>query len=113
GTPAAQPVIAIDRQVHPVTVGRERIDKLCRGLRIVLDNENAASRIGHGLASRRYRRDGRSYHGSKERKLTYLSETDPFVICMFFLSLQSLAQSGRQRSSGRPLVASTSGDSTT
>ena len=43
-----QSVVAIDRKIHPVAAGREGLDDLRGGLRVVLDHEDAASRIGHG-----------------------------------------------------------------
>ena len=45
GSPAAERFVAVDREIDLIAAGREGLRELFGGLRIVLDDENAAPRL--------------------------------------------------------------------
>src|SRR5882757_3046079 len=51
GGAAVQRLVAVGRQVHLVTAGRERIHELAGGFRVILDDQNTAMASCHGLQS--------------------------------------------------------------
>src|SRR5262249_4607841 len=83
GMSVAQRLVAIGCQIHLIAVRRERLHPLPSCFRVVLNDENAASDSGHDLGSP-YRRTKAARESTfvvlRSSKLTYLSETDAFVI---------------------------------
>src|SRR5258705_4696890 len=51
GGAAAQRLVAAGSQIHLVTAGRERLDELTGGFRVILNDQNAAVTSRHGLPS--------------------------------------------------------------
>src|SRR5882757_2666431 len=51
GAAAAQRLVAAGGQIHLVPAGRERLDKLIGGFRVVLNDQNAAVTSRHGVPS--------------------------------------------------------------
>src|SRR5262245_57152552 len=78
----AQRLVAIGGQIHLIAVRRERLHQLPSCFRVVLNDENAASDSRHDLGSpyQRPKAGESTFVVLRPSKLTYLSQTDAFVI---------------------------------